>query len=158
MDKVETVKKIVNEFLQKGFNGRYSAEFTQLSDNEVKIDISGDGVSFLIGQHGRTLQAFQQIIRQMYMNETNDFSEDLKIIVDVDGYKDKRVEKLKELASNVAEKVKSIGQEISLPAMNAYERHIIHEYIQETYPDLKTGSVGEEPNRRVLVQPSEPQQ
>ena len=56
--------------------------------------------------------------------------------------------------------VKELSQEISLPAMNAYERHIIHEYIQETYPDLKTGSVGEEPNRRVLVQPasSEPQQ
>ena len=88
------------------------------------------------------------------MNETEDYSEELRIVIDVDGYKDKRVESIKELAAGAVEKVIQLGQDVSMPAMNAYERHVVHEYIQETYPDVKTSSIGEEPNRRVVIHPA----
>jgi spoIIIJ-associated protein len=153
MDKIELVKNIVQEFLQKGFSDRYIATFTELSPTELKVDITGEGVSYLIGQYGKTLLAFQSLVRQVYMNQSGDYSDEIRIIIDVDGYKNKRVEKIKELAKNAAEKAVSLGQEVALPAMNAFERHVVHEYIQETFPGLHTGSMGDEPNRRVVLAP-----
>lgn len=153
MDRKSIVKQIVEDFLKLGFGDRYNVQFTDISENEIKVDITGDGVSYLIGQHGRTLLAFQLLIRQIYMNQTGDFDEELKIIIDIDDYKVKRTEKIKEFARNAAEKAISLNQEVTLPAMNAYERHIVHDFINEFFPDMQTGSVGEEPNRRVVLTP-----
>lgn len=153
MERIEIVKNIIEELLKKGFSERYKATFTEISPTEIKIDISGDGVSYLIGQYGRTLLAFQLLVRQMYMNESGDFDEELKIIIDIDNYKTKRIDKIKEFAQSTAEKVLSLNQEIALPSMNAFERHVIHEYIQENFPNIKSGSIGDEPNRRVLLTP-----
>jgi spoIIIJ-associated protein len=155
MDKKETLKSIVVELLEKGFGDRYKAEFTDISDTELKVDITGEGVSYLIGQFGKTLLAFQLLVRQIYMNKTEDYSEDLKILIDVDGYKVKRIEKIKEIAKNAADRAISLGQQVTLPVMNAFERHVVHDYINEIYPDMQTGSVGEEPNRRVALTPGQ---
>ncbi len=154
MDRKETLKRIVGELLHNGFDDRYSVEFTDISDHELKVDITGEGVSYLIGQHGRTLLALQLIIRQIYMNQTSDYTEDLKIIIDIDNYKVKRIDKIKDLARNSADKAISLGQEVTLPVMNAFERHIVHDFINEVYPTMKTGSIGEEPNRSVVLTPS----
>jgi len=153
MERNEIVKQIVGELLEKGFSDRYNATFTEISPTEIKIDIRGEGVSYLIGQFGKTLLALQLLIRQMYMNQSGDFDEELKIIIDIDDYKIKRVEKIKELAKGAADKALSLGKEIALPAMNAFERHVIHEYIQENFPNLQSGSIGDEPNRRVVLTP-----
>lgn len=153
MDRTEIVKSIVEELLNKGFSGRYNATFTDISPTEIKIDIRGEGVSYLIGQYGRTLLAFQLLVRQMYMNVSGDYDEELKIVIDIDDYKIKRIDKIKEFAQGAAEKALSLGKEIALPSMNAFERHVIHEYIQENFQNIKSGSVGEEPNRRVVLTP-----
>lgn len=154
MDKLLKVQEIVDEFLQKGFGGIYTAEYTPLSDNEIKIDITGKGVSYLIGQHGKTLLALQHLIRQIYINTTGDYEENVKLIIDIDQYKQKRIERIKDIARKAAEKCLAIGQEITLPSMTAYERHIVHTYVQENYPHISSGSVGEEPNRRVALRPA----
>lgn len=153
MEKTEIVKNIVDEMLTKGFGGRYKAEYTEISPSEFKIDIKGEGVSYLIGQYGRTLLALQMLIRQMYMNLSGDYDEAFKIIIDIDGYKLKRIEKIKELAKKSAEKVMSLKQEITMPPMNAFERHVIHEFVQENFAEIVTSSIGEEPNRRVVLSP-----
>ncbi len=155
MDNLVKVQEIVNEFLKRGFGDTYKAEFTPLSDSEIKIDITGEGVSYLIGQHGRTLLSLQHLIRQIYINTTGDFEENVKLIIDVEKYKEKRLERIKDLARSAAEKCKSLGKEIALPSMSAYERHIVHEYVQENFPEITTGSVGQEPNRRVILKYSE---
>lgn len=155
MDRKDILKQIVLDLLKFGFEDRYQVEFTDISENELKVDITGDGVSYLIGQHGRTLLAFQLIVRQIYMNKTGDYSEELKIIIDIDNYKVKRVEKIKDFARNAAEKALSLNQEVTMPSMNAFERHIVHDFVNENYPQLKTGSVGEEPNRRVVLAPAQ---
>lgn len=153
MDNQVKIQEIINDFLQKGFGGRYVAEFTPLSETEIKVDIKGEEPSYLIGQHGRTLLSLQHIIRQMYIQESGDFEESLKVIIDVDGYKMKRIEKIKDMARHAAEKAREFGKEIALPTMSAYERHIVHEYIQENFTDIVSGSKGEEPNRRVVLRP-----
>lgn len=156
MDNLIKVQELLDDLLQLGFNGKYKAEYTPLSETELKIDITGEDVSYLIGQHGRTLLALQHVIRQMYINVAEDYTESLKLIIDVDGYKSKRIERIKDLAKNAVEKCRQLGREITLPSMSPYERHIVHSYIQENYPEIKTGSVGEEPNRKVVVSPADP--
>lgn len=151
MDNIEELKSIVKELLEKGFGDRYYAEFSVISDTEVKIEIRGDSVSYLIGQFGKTLMAFQMLVRQIYMNRTGDFEEKLKILIDIDGYKSKRDDKIKDIAKNAAERCISLNQNITLPVMNAYERHIVHDLINESFPQIKTESTGEEPNRRVVL-------
>jgi spoIIIJ-associated protein len=154
MDKLIKVQEIVDKFLEKGFDQMYKAEYTVLSDSEIKIDISGDPVSYLIGQHGRTLLSLQHIIRQIYINQTGDYNEELKLIIDVDGYKQKRIDRIKDLAKDTAEKCLQLGKEITMPSMSAFERHVIHDYVQENYPAVATSSIGEEPNRRVVLKPA----
>jgi spoIIIJ-associated protein len=89
----------------------------------------------------------------MYINSAEDFDENLKIIVDIDGYKTKRVEKLLQMAAETADQVKSSGKEIVMPSMSSYERFIIHDYVSANYPDLSTSSIGEEPDRKIIVSP-----
>jgi spoIIIJ-associated protein len=153
MDNLLKVQELLDELLLKGFEGKYKAEYSPLSENELKIDITGEDVSYLIGQHGKTLLALQHIIRQMYINVSGDYTENLKLIVDVDGYKSKRIERIKELTKGAVEKSIQIGRDVTLPAMTPYERHVVHSYIQENYPDISTESTGEEPNRKVVIKP-----
>jgi spoIIIJ-associated protein len=153
MDKLLKVQEIVDEFLEKGFGGMYKAEYTPLSDSEIKIDITGNGVSYLIGQHGKTLLSLQHLIRQIYINTTGDYEEAVKLIIDIDQYKQKRIDRIKDLAMKSAEKCRAINREVTLPSMTAYERHIVHTFVQENYPDLNTASTGEEPNRRIVLTP-----
>jgi spoIIIJ-associated protein len=153
MEKKEVLKQIVQDLLKHGFGDKYYAEFTDVSENELKIDIFGDEVSYLIGQRGHTLSAFQLLVRQIYMNQTGDFSEELKILIDVDGYKTKRIEKIKDMAVNSAKKALTTQRQVTMPSMNAFERHIVHDFINENYPDLDTSSIGEEPNRKVVLTP-----
>jgi spoIIIJ-associated protein len=154
MDNLIKVQEILDDILKNGFGDRFTAEYTPLSETELKIDIRGEGVSYLIGQHGKTLLALQHLLRQMYMHASGDYTENLKIIVDVDGYKSKRLDRIKDLALNAVEKCKELGKEITMPSMTPYERHVVHTFIQENHPDVKTSSIGEEPNRRVVVKPA----
>jgi spoIIIJ-associated protein len=153
MDKLLKVQEIVDEFLEKGFGDLYKAEFTPLSDSEIKIDITGTGVSYLIGQHGKTLLSLQHLIRQIYINTTGDYEEAVKLIIDVDQYKQKRIERIKDIAAKAAEKCQSLGKEVTLPSMTPYERHIVHTHVQENFPELSSSSVGEEPNRKIVLRP-----
>ena len=154
MDNFIKIQEIVDKLLEAGYGDRFKATYTPLSDTEIKIDINGDEASYLIGQHGKTLLALQHIIRQIYIHETEDYEEKIKIIIDVDDYKQKRIERIKDMTASTAEKCLSLGKEISLPSMTPFERHIVHEHIQENFPNISTSSVGEEPNRRVVLRPT----
>ena len=73
--------------------------------------------------------------------------------LDIAGYKKKKTEYLKELARNSADEVAISGIERVLPPMQAYERRIVHMELKER-PDIKTESVGEEPERRIVIKPA----
>ena len=120
-------------------------------DDNITIKIFSDHNAVLIGKNGSTIEALQTIIRQIVHNETNEF---IGVILDVENYKEKRVKNLEYLAKKVAREVRDTKVETKLDSMNSYERRIIHSTLSDN-KYVYTESVGEEPNRCVVVKPKE---
>ena len=120
-------------------------------DDNITIKIFSDHNAVLIGKNGSTIESLQTIIRQIVQNETKEF---IGIILDVENYKEKRVKNLEYLAKKIAREVKETKVETKLDSMNSYERRIIHSTLAEN-KYVYTESVGEEPNRCVVIKPKE---
>ena len=120
-------------------------------DDNITIKIFSDHNAVLIGKNGSTIEALQTIIRQIVHNETKEF---IGVILDVENYKEKRVKNLEYLAKKVAREVRNTKVETKLDSMNSYERRIIHSTLSDN-KYVYTESIGEEPNRCVVVKPKE---
>lgn len=120
-------------------------------DDCITIKMFSDHNAVLIGKNGYTVQALQTIIRQIVHNHTNKF---ISIILDVENYKEKRVKNLEYLAKKIAKEVANTKVEAKLDSMNSYERRIIHSTLAEN-SEVYTESIGEEPNRCVVIKPKE---
>lgn len=112
-----------------------------------KAILEGQKLGALIGRRGETLDAIQQLTNYA-VNRGR--THRVRIHIDAEHYRAKREESLKRLANKVAAKVVKYRRNITLEPMNAYERHVIHETLQD-YPDVITYSTGTEPNRRTVV-------
>ena len=112
-----------------------------------QVELVGQELGSLIGRRGETLDAIQQLTGYA-VNRGQ--SKRVRIHVDAEGYRAKRVESLIRLANKVAGKVVKYRRNMTLEPMNAYERHVIHTALQDT-PDVTTYSIGTEPNRRTVV-------
>ncbi len=148
-DLVDFVKETVTE-LTKLMGMTVNLEVRRRDDN-ITIKIFSDHNAVLIGKNGRAIEALQTIVRQIVHNETKEF---IGIILDVENYKEKRVKNLEYLAKKVAKEVKETKVETKLDSMNSYERRIIHSTLSDN-KYVYTESVGEEPNRCVVVKPKE---
>lgn len=115
--------------------------------NRYKVILEGQRLGALIGRRGETLDAIQQLTNYA-VNSGRD--KRLRIHVDAENYRAKREQSLESLANKVAGKVLKYRRSVTLEPMNAYERHVIHETLQD-YPDVITYSTGTEPNRRTVV-------
>ena len=120
-------------------------------DDNITIKLFSDHNAVLIGKNGSTIEALQTIIRQIVHNETKEF---IGVILDVENYKDKRIKNLEYLAKKVAKEVKETKVETKLDSMNSYERRIIHSTLSDN-KYVYTESVGEEPNRCVVIKPKD---
>lgn len=116
---------------------------------ELTINLSGNGLGVLIGRRGETLNALQYLIN-LCVNKNQ--LQKSKIILDVEGYRKRRVETLEKLALRLAEKAKRRGKNIVLEPMNPQERRIIHTTLQGR-DDIYTYSEGEEPFRKIVISP-----
>ena len=112
-----------------------------------QVVLEGENLGALIGHRGETLDAIQQLTG--YAVNRNR-SHRARIHVDAEGYRARREESLNRLARKTAGKVVKYRRNITLEAMNAYERHVIHTALQD-YPGVTTYSTGTEPNRRTVV-------
>ena len=112
-----------------------------------KVLLVGERLGQLIGHRGETLDAIQQLTNYA-VNRGR--THRVRIHIDAEHYRAKREESLKRLANKVAAKVVKYRRNITLEPMNGYERHVIHETLQD-YPDVITYSTGTEPNRRTVV-------
>ncbi|MDF2838629.1 MAG: R-binding protein Jag, partial [Evtepia sp.] len=112
-----------------------------------QVTLEGEKLGALIGHRGETLDSIQQLTNYS-INRGR--ARRVRIHIDVENYRSKREEALQHLAQKVAGKVVKYRRNITLEPMNAYERHVIHEALQE-YPDVVTYSTGTEPNRRTVV-------
>ena len=119
----------------------------EVEKGRYKVILDGDKLGQLIGRRGETLDAIQQLTNYAI----NDKGEKrVRIQVDAENYRAKREASLESLAAKVAAKVTRYRRSVTLEPMNAYERHVIHEALQD-YPDVITYSTGTEPNRRTVV-------
>ena len=148
-DLVDFVKESIIE-ITKLMGMEVNLEVRRRDDN-ITIKIFSDHNAVLIGKNGSTIEALQTIIRQIVHNETKDF---IGIILDVENYKEKRVKNLEFLAKKIAREVKETKVETKLDSMNSYERRIIHSTLSDN-KYVYTESVGEEPNRCVVIKPKE---
>ena len=112
-----------------------------------QVELVGRELGGLIGRRGETLDAIQQLTNY---SVNRGQSKRVRIHIDAEGYRAKREESLQRLAVKVAGKVVKYRKNMTLEPMNAYERHVIHETLQD-YPDVITYSTGTEPNRRTVV-------
>ena len=115
--------------------------------NRYKVILEGQRLGALIGRRGETLDAIQQLTNYAVNHGQ---SKRVRIHIDAEGYRAKREESLQRLAVKVAGKVVKYRKNMTLEAMNAYERHVIHTALQD-YPNVTTYSTGVEPNRRTVV-------
>jgi len=132
----------------------YVPPFAEGSDEApapIAFNIKGDDLGILIGRHGQTLSCLQYIVRLIVAHQTKAW---LPIIIDVEGYKQRRCEALRTLAWRVAEQVKTREAPFTLKPMPAYERRIIHLTLAE-HTDVTTQSIGEGEARRVVISPKE---
>lgn len=119
----------------------------QPEEGRYKVILEGEKLGQLIGRRGETLDAIQQLTSY---SVNRGQTKRVRIHLDAEGYRAKREESLTRLARKVAGKVVKYRKNVTLEAMNAYERHVIHTALQD-YPDVTTYSVGTEPNRHTVV-------
>lgn len=120
-------------------------------EKNIEIKIFSNQNSLLIGKEGHTLESLQNIIRQILIKEAG---HDYRVILDIENYKEKRNNNLERMAKQIAKEVAHTKVEAKLDAMNSYERRIIHNALsQNKY--VYTESIGEEPNRCIVIKPKE---
>lgn len=122
---------------------------TKLEDNILKVNLTGPKMGLIIGYRGETLDSLQYLT-SLVINKRRD-GEYVRVVLDTEGYRQKREETLERLAEKTAYKVKKYGRAMKLEPMNPYERRIIHSKLQED-TKVKTFSVGDEPFRRVVIE------
>jgi spoIIIJ-associated protein len=115
----------------------------------ITLDVSGDDLGILIGRRGQTLSSLQYIVRLIAAHQAK---ARVPIVIDVEGYKQRRYEALRALARRMAEQVKVRRRPFALEPMPAYERRIIHLTLADD-PDVATESVGEGEARKVVIKP-----
>jgi spoIIIJ-associated protein len=118
----------------------------------ITLDISGRDLGTLIGWRGETLRALQSVTNVMVGKHLD---EGERVIVDVERYRQRREHTVREIAMRAARQVKMTGDAITLDAMQPFERRAIHLAL-EGDPDVTSSSIGEEPDRRVVVGPRKP--
>ena len=148
--KAETARVLV-EGLLKHMGVRAQVSVRTGSD-PITLDISGRDLGALIGWRGETLRALQAVTNVMVGKH---LAEGERIIVDVERYRQRREHTVREIAMRAARQVKMTGDAITLDAMQPFERRAIHLAL-EGDPDVTSSSIGEEPERRVVVGPRKP--
>lgn len=118
-------------------------------DRQVIFTIDTAENPLLIGKNGKTLDAIQVLIKNLF----NTFLDEAYVaLVDIGGYKEQRRRQLEILATKTAKEVARTRQKVRLGKMNAYERRVIHTKLSD-WRDVTTESEGEEPNRYVVIKP-----
>ena len=139
----------VQEYLKNILNGmglEVSFEVNTKDDvTTIKMYTSNNPI--VIGKNGANLEALTTLARQFIKNYTFNGP---KIILDVEDYKDRQIKKLERLAKNLARDVVRTKVDVKMDNMNSYERRIVHNVLAD-FKGVKTESVGEEPNRHVVI-------
>ncbi|OPY58842.1 MAG: R3H domain protein [Pelotomaculum sp. PtaU1.Bin035] len=147
----EKMSKRAADFLNNIFNSMDLQVDMDVVEKEEVIFINLDGreLGILIGRRGETLDAIQFLVN-LSVNKNQEVRK--KIIIDVEGYRNRREETLQKLAFKLANKARQRGRSVVLEPMSSQERRIIHNALQER-DDIYTFSEGDEPYRKIIITP-----
>ncbi len=146
MKPLESAKIFLSGLLERiGVTGFVDGEMTE--DGTVALNITGENMGVVIGRRGDTLDALQYITSIVVNRSERDH---VRVTVDTENYRKKREESLEALARKVAARVLKYKKNVTLEPMNANERRVIHSTLQGMR-GITTYSMGNEPNRRVVV-------
>lgn len=152
---LDTTESIVSKLIHHlGMKAQVSAHYDESSTDDrrtIQVDIRGDNLSALIGRHAETLTAFQHIASLMVGKQTQQW---VQLVVDVEGYRDRRDKQIRQLALRMVDQVIKTGKKATLEPMTASERRTIHIELRG-HPAVTTESTGEEPHRKVVILPKE---
>ncbi len=147
---IEYIQTTLTEVLSiAGFKPR--VEYEQSLLKGLIFHISVDTPRMLIGKQGATLLALEHLLFSIVNKHFKDNEESVRFTLDIDNYRSNREYQLKQMVKEFAAKLKYSKEPIYLPAMPRYERKFVHNYIQEQFPHLVTESVGDEPNRQIVM-------
>jgi len=150
-NKIEIVKSIISELLEK-MDIPGSVEFEESITKGLVFNISSPDTFLLIGRQGTTLHSLQILVQALAAKRLQS-DQPFWFSLDVDDYKRNRDWLLKETAKAAADKAKMTGRAQALEPMPNYERRLIHAYLQEHDPEVGSFSIGDEPYRKVVIQP-----
>ncbi len=155
----ETMKiaqNVVRDLMEKmrvkaTINAKIGEAEDDMDSRVIMIDIQGDDLSYLIGRHSEVLHSLQYITSLIVGREVGHW---VPLVLDVQGYRERRERQLRQMATRMADQVIKTGRRISLEPMPATERRIIHLALRGN-SQITTESIGEEPNRKVVIYPKE---
>lgn len=147
-EELEKVKSNLEAFLKDFVSKVNNIEYKISSDNEyIYVTVNGEDAGKLIGYRGETLNSMQAILTAIANKQVESR---VHLVLDIEGYRDKRQKALEELADKLTRTVINTGKKVTLEPMSAYERKIIHNRLQDS-KRVRTYSVGEEPYRKVVI-------
>ncbi len=119
---------------------------------DLQVNVVGAGTSALVGRGGETIDALQYLLGQIASRAEGGTRR--RVSLDADGYRARREAALVELAEQAAREAVEFGDEIELDAMTPHDRRIVHMALKAR-PGIVTRSEGDEPRRRIIVEPAE---
>lgn len=120
-------------------------------ENYIKVNMVSESSAILIGKNGRTMKSLQDLLRHSIQSKSGIR---INVILDTNDYKEKQQRNIEKLAVKLAKDVVRTGIEVKMDKMNSFERRLVHNRLSE-FKGVTTESVGEEPDRCVVIKPVE---
>lgn len=150
-NQIERLEALAAAVLQ-GFDIEATTEVTEDEDGNYRIAIEGGESGELVSDGGEIVDAIQHIANQSLAR--SDGGPRRRVAVDADGYRARREAALERLAERAAAEAVEHGEEIELDAMTPHDRRVVHMALKDR-TDIETRSEGEEPRRRIIVEPAD---
>lgn len=148
MEKIDEIKNIIYEFFRNAGISDFEIKNVEISaDGSLSISVFMVDASLYIGEDGCNIKSFETILRLIIKKQAENIS---AVYLDINNYRGLKEESLRELAKKAARRARFYKTPVSLEAMSSYDRRIIHTELTG-HPDIRTESVGEGENRRVVV-------
>jgi len=144
-DVINYIKEYIKE-IDKSFNINIKSEVKE-NENIIKVILVSENNPILIGKDGKNIEALQTIIRNSIRNQTGI---DIKVNIDASNYKKKKEENFEREIKKIIKDVQNTHIEVKLDPMNSYNRRLVHN-LATKYENIKTESIGEEPNRYTII-------
>lgn len=146
MEKKQVVQEETEALLKK-IVSQYTLEIIE-DQGAFQIIVKTEEAPTLIGRHGDTVRSFQKILEVILFQL---FKEPVRILINVNDYREKQTERLNEMAREYAQKTLDSKTAGYINDLSSYERRIIHQLVTTEYPDLTSYSVGEGRDRQLVV-------